>query len=134
MQEFRWSVRVYYEDTDSGGVVYYANYLKFMERARTEWLRSLGYEQDRLVREQGLLFAVTDVELRYLSPARFNDALSVTARIVERRRARLRFEQTVYREDQALCAGRIQIACLDAQSFRPRPIPDSLFEEIPDVD
>ena len=134
MQEFRWSVRVYYEDTDSGGVVYYANYLKFMERARTEWLRSLGYEQDRLVREQGLLFAVTDVELRYLSPSRFNDALSVTARIVERRRARLRFEQTVYREDQALCAGRIQIACLDAQSFRPRPIPDSLFEEIPDVD
>ena len=134
MREFRWPVRVYYEDTDAGGVVYYANYLKFMERARTEWLRHLGFEQDRLVREQGILFAVTEVALRYLSPARFNDALSVTARVVERRRASLQCAQTVYREDQALCAGRIRIACLDAANFRPRPLPDRLIEELVDVD
>ena len=134
MREFRWPVRVYYEDTDAGGVVYYANYLKFMERARTEWLRDLGFEQDRLVREQGILFAVTEVDLRYLRPARFNDALSVTAQVVERRRASLQFGQTVYREDQALCAGRIRIACLDAVNFRPRPLPDRLIEELVDVD
>ena len=134
MQEFRWPVRVYYEDTDSGGVVYYANYLKFMERARTEWLRSLGFEQDRLAEHQGIIFAVTQIELRYQRPARFNDELSVSARVIERRRVSLRFEQTVYRADQALCTGRIQIASLDGASFRPRPIPDSLFEEIIDVD
>lgn len=134
MQEFSWPVRVYYEDTDSGGVVYYANYLKFMERARTEWLRSLGFEQDQLAREAGIIFAVTEVELQFRSPARFNDSLSVTARVVERRRASLRFEQTVYRDEQVLCTGRIQIASLDSASFRPRPIPGDLFEEIIDVD
>ena len=134
MREYRWPVRVYYEDTDAGGVVYYANYLKFMERARTEWLRDLGFEQDSLVREQGILFAVTEVALRYLSPARFNDALVVTSQVVERRRASLQFAQTVYREDQALCAGRIRIACLDAVNFRPRPLPDRLIEELVDVD
>lgn len=134
MQEFRWPVRVYYEDTDSGGVVYYANYLKFMERARTEWLRSLGFEQDRLAREAGIIFAVTEVELRFQRPARFNDELSVTARVIEQRRASLRFAQTVYRGEQALCAGRIQIASLDCASFRPRPIPDAILEEMIDVD
>lgn len=134
MREFRWPVRVYYEDTDSGGVVYYANYLKFMERARTEWLRSLGFEQDRVAKDEGIIFAVTRIELRYQRPARFNDELNVTARVIERRRASLRFEQIVYRADQALCTGRIQIVSLDGVSFRPQPIPESLFEEIIDVD
>jgi acyl-CoA thioester hydrolase len=134
MREFRWPVRVYYEDTDAGGVVYYANYLRFMERARTEWLRSLGFEQDRLVREQGIIFAVTEAELRFLRPARFNDALEVVARVIERRRASLRFAQTVARGGEPLCEGRIQIACLDSAAFRPRPIPDELLKEIPDVD
>lgn len=134
MEAFRWTVRVYYEDTDAGGVVYYANYLRFMERARTEWLRSLGFEQDRLVREMGTLFAVTDVELRYLRPARFNDALEVTARVVERRRASLRFAQAVLRGGETLCEGYIRIASLDAASFRPRPIPGAIIEELSDVD
>lgn len=134
MREFRWPVRVYYEDTDAGGVVYYANYLRFMERARTEWLRSLGFEQDRLVREQGIIFAVTEAELRFLRPARFNDALEVVARVIERRRASLRFAQTVARGGELLCEGRVQIACLDSAAFRPRPIPDELLKEIPDVD
>ncbi|MBI5041194.1 MAG: tol-pal system-associated acyl-CoA thioesterase [Gammaproteobacteria bacterium] len=134
MHEFRWPVRVYYEDTDSGGVVYYANYLKFMERARTEWLRSLGFEQDRLVRDAGIVFAVTEAELRFLRPGRFNDALTVTARIVERRRASLRFAQAVYRENELLCEGSVRIASLDAARFSPRPIPEALLREIPDVD
>lgn len=134
MEAFRWAVRVYYEDTDSGGVVYYANYLRFMERARTEWLRSLGFEQDRLARETGILFAVTDVELRFLRPARFNDALEVTARVVERRRASLRFAQTVLRGGETLCEGQVRIASLDTASFRPRPIPDAIIEELSDVD
>jgi acyl-CoA thioester hydrolase len=134
VEAFRWAVRVYYEDTDSGGVVYYANYLRFMERARTEWLRSLGFEQDRLARDTGILFAVTDVELRFLHPARFNDALVVTARVVERRRASLRFAQAVLRGGETLCEGQVRIASLDAASFRPRPIPDAIIEELFDVD
>ncbi|MFN2309760.1 MAG: tol-pal system-associated acyl-CoA thioesterase [Gammaproteobacteria bacterium] len=134
METFRWAVRVYYEDTDVGGVVYYANYLKFMERARTEWLRSLGFEQDRLAREAGIVFAVTEVELRFQRPARFNDALCVTARVSERRRVSLVFEQAVLRGQESLCAGRIRIASLDTASFRPRPIPDALLKGFSDVD
>ena len=134
MHEFRWPVRVYYEDTDSGGVVYYANYLKFMERARTEWLRSLGFEQDRLVREAGIIFAVTEAELKFRRPARFNDALTVTAQVIERRRVSLRFAQAVYRDDELLCEGRVQIASLDSAQFSPRPIPAALIREIPDGD
>jgi len=134
VHEFRWSVRVYYEDTDSGGVVYYANYLKFMERARTEWLRSLGFEQDRLAREAGIIFAVTEAELKFRRPARFNDALTVTARVIERRRVSLRFAQAVYRDDELLCEGRVRIASLDSARFSPRPIPEALLREIPDGD
>lgn len=134
VQEFRWPVRVYYEDTDSGGVVYYANYLKFMERARTEWLRSLGFEQDRMAREDGIIFAVTEVEMKFRRPARFNDALTVSAQIIERRRVSLRFAQAVYRDTELLCEGRIQIASLDSVRFSPRPIPEALLREMPDVD
>jgi acyl-CoA thioester hydrolase len=93
--EFSWPVRVYYEDTDSGGVVYYANYLKFMERARTEWLRSLGLEQDRLIHEEGIIFAVRSVQVDYLKPALFNQLLSVSAEIIETGKASLTFKQEV---------------------------------------
>jgi acyl-CoA thioester hydrolase len=118
--EFHWQVRVYYEDTDSGGVVYYANYLRFLERARTEWMRALGFEQDELSRDEGLLFAVRSASVDYLRPARFNDLLTVSVRVVERRRASLVFD--------------IRIACLDAESLAPRPIPEKILREIPDVD
>ena len=94
---FQWQVRVYYEDTDSGGVVYYANYLRFMERARTEWMRALGFEQDRLIREDGILFAVRAASLEFLQPARFNDLLSVSLDVVQRGRASLTFKQDVAR-------------------------------------
>jgi acyl-CoA thioester hydrolase len=135
--DFQWQIRVYYEDTDSGGVVYYANYLRFMERARTEWVRMLGFEQDALIRDDGVLFAVKSASLEYRRPARFNDQLAVTVRLVERRRASLRFEQVVSRpgdEGGPLCTAQIRIACLDAGSLSPRPIPAKVYKEIPDVD
>jgi len=125
---FEWPVRVYYEDTDVGGVVYYANYLRFMERARTEWLRSLGFEQDQLIRDEGVLFAVASAQINYRAPARFNDLLHVTARISDQRRSRIVFEQSVYRveDGQHLTDGTIKVACLDAERFRPRPLPESM--------
>jgi acyl-CoA thioester hydrolase len=131
-EPFAWPVRIYYEDTDVGGVVYYANYLRFMERARTEWLRSLGFEQDELIEREGVLFAVAGVDVRYRLPARFNDLLRVTVAVAERGRSRLTFDQSVLRDTDGalLTEGRIQVACLDAGSFRPRPIPKDLLMEI----
>jgi len=125
-------VRVYYEDTDSGGVVYYANYLKFMERARTEYLRSLGFEQDRLRQEQGILFTVHSLQVDFRLPARFNDALEVTASVSEARRASLTFSQHIRRsgEPPLLCTGTVRIACVDASGFRPVPIPDVIRSEL----
>jgi len=134
---FQWSVRVYYEDTDSGGVVYYANYLRFLERARTEWMRSLGFEQDRLLAELGLLFAVRSVRIDYLRPARFNDRLDVTVDVGRRGRASLTLEQAVLRHGETgapLCTGTVRIACVEAETFRPLPIPDTILKEIADVD
>jgi acyl-CoA thioester hydrolase len=136
MSGFTWQVRVYYEDTDSGGVVYYANYLRFMERARTEWMRALGFEQDRLIREEGILFAVRSANVEFLRPARFNDLLSVGLDVVHRGRASLTFSQTIAHcadEQVPLCSGEVKIACLEAASFRPQPIPDYILKEIADV-
>ncbi|MDX9740012.1 MAG: tol-pal system-associated acyl-CoA thioesterase [Gammaproteobacteria bacterium] len=132
---FHWPVRVYYEDTDSGGVVYYANYLKFMERARSEWLRSLGFEQDVLNAQYGIIFAVRSVTVEYLRPARFNDLLSIGVQLGDRRAAELRFKQSVRRTaadgaDDLLCTGEIRLACLDSRGFRPRRIPEFLMTEI----
>ncbi len=135
LSQFIWPVRVYYEDTDSGGVVYYANYLKFMERARTERLRALGFEQDRLRAEQGILFTVHSVQVDFHKPARFNDALEVSAAVSGRRRASLTFDQQVCRQGETspLCSGKVRIACVDAGSFRPSPIPRIVLEALTDV-
>lgn len=132
MNEFLWPVRVYYEDTDSGGVVYYANYLKFMERARTEWLRHLGFEQDELIAQHNVLFAVRHVEVDYRQPARFNQQLVVSVRVAEIGKASLTFEQQVRREsdDSLLCHGRVKVASLDAERFKPCSIPSALREKI----
>ena len=132
MNAFRWPVRVYYEDTDHGGVVYYANYLKFMERARTEWLRSLGYEQDRLIDEQQTIFVVRSAQLDFLRPARFNDLLEVEASVAERSKVTFTFAQRVMRGEETLCSGMVRVACLDATSFRPRPLPAALIAEMTD--
>ena len=135
LSRFFWPVRVYYEDTDSGGVVYYANYLKFMERARTEYLRAAGFEQDQLRQDRGILFTVHSVRVEFKRPAKFNDALEVSASISEQRRASLTFFQDVRRagEAQLLCSGDIRIACVDAGSFKPIAIPDFIRSELKSV-
>lgn len=129
MTEFVWPVRVYYEDTDSGGVVYYANYLKFMERARTELLREHGFEQDQLIEGEGAIFVVRHVDADYLHPARFNNALAVSASIISRGKVSMTFAQEVRLAEsgQVLCRGKIKIACLDTIHFRPCPIPEKLI-------
>lgn len=126
-QPFTHRCRVYYEDTDAGGVVYYVNYLKFMERARTERLRALGFAQSQLA-EQGLLFVVHSAEARYLAPARLDDELVVSAELDELNRASLVFTQQVRRagDDALLCEGRITVACVRADSFKPRAMPEAL--------
>jgi acyl-CoA thioester hydrolase len=128
--EFTWPVRVYYEDTDAGGVVYYANYLKFLERARTEYLRALGFEQDQLKQEYGIIFAVHSLSIKYQKPAVFNDALTVTAEIVDRGNARLTFKQMITRDKDkmSICSAEVIIACLNADKFSPTRIPVQVQE------
>jgi acyl-CoA thioester hydrolase len=123
-------IRVYYEDTDAGNVVYYANYLKFMERARTEWLRALGFEQDELLRRGGVLFAVRSARLEFLKPARFNDLLQATVQVNQRGKASITFSQEIRREELTLCEGEVKVACLDAATFAPRPIPVDIGSKI----
>ena len=129
--EFVWPVRVYYEDTDAGGVVYYANYLKYLERARTEWLRHLGYEQDSLLENDRIVFPVRRVEIDYLKPARFNEELKVRARVRRNGPARLEFEQHIEdRNGAVLCRALVTVVCVDADDFRPRRIPDAISASI----
>jgi len=130
VSEFVWPVRVYYEDTDSGGVVYYANYLRFMERARTEWLRAAGIEQDQLRDELGLLFVITGCDIRYHKPARFNEVLEVSVVPVEVRRTRFAVTQEVRRGNQVLVTARVSAACIDHKTFRPKPLPEHIIAEI----
>ncbi|MFZ9609679.1 MAG: tol-pal system-associated acyl-CoA thioesterase [Methylococcales bacterium] len=128
MNKFIWPVRVYYEDTDAGGVVFYANYLKFFERARTEMLRTIGYEQDELIANEGMIFAVRSVQVDYLRPARFNELLQVSAEVVDAKKVSLTFEQQITRGNDVLCKSIIRIACLDANNMRPKIIPENLIE------
>ena len=126
-QPFTLDCRVYFEDTDAGGIVYYVNYLKFMERARTERLRSLGFAQSQLA-EEGLLFVVHSVSARYHAPAKLDDALQVSAQVIELNRASLRFSQQVRRvtDGLLLCEGQFLVACVRADNLKPRAIPEAL--------
>jgi acyl-CoA thioester hydrolase len=131
---FRFAVRVYWEDTDAGGVVFYANYLKYFERARTEWLRSLGHAQERLRLDTGAIFVVTDTAVRYLRPARLDDLLDVTVNVSDAGGATLTLAQQAWRHGggmaELLTEGTIRIACVDAGTFRPRRIPTPLLQSI----
>jgi acyl-CoA thioester hydrolase len=127
---FRFPLRVYWEDTDAGGVVFYANHLKFFERARTEWLRSFGHSQEQLRNTLGALLIVTDTSVRYLLPARLDDQLEVTVSVVRRSPARLRFAQQAWRGAALLAEGTIGVACVNAGTFRPRAIPNELLKNI----
>lgn len=130
MKRFNWPIRVYYEDTDAGGVVFYANYLKFFERARTEMLRAMGYEQDRLRAEYGIIFAVRSITVDYLLPAKFNDQLLADAEITVVKPASAVFAQNISRDATVLCKAAVRIACLDADTLRPQLIPEHLLNAL----
>lgn len=123
---FIWPIRVYWEDTDAGGVVYHASYLRFLERARSEWLRALGYGQDALREHEGVVFVVRAMRLEFLRPARLDDALSVTVALGERRRASLLMRQTIRRGETLLLDAEVKVACVAAADFRPRAVPRAL--------
>jgi len=128
---FRWPVRVYFEDTDAGGVVYYANYLKFFERCRTEWLRALGIDQSTLAREQGVGFVVAGIDAKYLQPARLDDELAIEARVVHLGGCSIVFEQLALRAGELLARAQVKVACVDLQRRRPARLPPLLREKIP---
>jgi acyl-CoA thioester hydrolase len=130
---FSWPARVYWEDTDGGGIVYYANYLRFLERARTEWLRQRGFSQQRLAREEGILFTVVSLEIEYRAPARLDDELEVSCEPQPQGAASLRFTQCIYRrtpgaERELLAEASVRVACLDARTLRPRRLPSFLLQ------
>jgi acyl-CoA thioester hydrolase len=131
-RSFHLPVRVYWEDTDGGGVVYYANYLRFMERARSEWLRSLGIDQAALARVERIQFAVVEAQLRYRLPARYDDLLDVSAAVSGWKGASVAFQQDVRRaaDGELLAAATIRAACLDSDSLKPRPLPPALLKEL----
>ena len=135
---FQWPVRVYWEDTDAGGIVFYANYLKFFERSRTEWLRSLGIEQQRMKDSTGGMFVVTETSIRYLRPARLDDELIVTASLIEtgrasmiiKQRALLKTEQKDPSSATLLCEGTIRIGWVDGTSLQPKRIPACILDSL----
>jgi acyl-CoA thioester hydrolase len=129
---FAWPARVYWEDTDGGGIVYYANYLRFLERARTEWLRSLGHSQQQLLREAGIVFTVVSLEIGYRRPARLDDELRITCEPRSDGAASLEFAQRIYRQagGELLTDASVRIACVDAGTLRPRRLPEFLVQAL----
>jgi acyl-CoA thioester hydrolase len=128
---FSWPVRVYWEDTDAGGVVYHASYLRFIERARTEWLRQRGVEQQKLRDEHGILFVVNEIDIRFLSPARLDEELLATIESFTRRSASMTFSQCILRpaDGARIVEARVRAACIGGSNFKPRRIPNFLFTE-----
>lgn len=127
---YRWPVRVYYEDTDAAGIVYYANFLKFFERCRTEWLRAAGVDQTALRASSGLQFVVAALTTEYRRPARLDDLLTVDARLLETARASLTFGQQAWRGDELLAQARVKVACVDPQRMLPTRLPQTLVERM----
>ncbi|MEI7843156.1 MAG: tol-pal system-associated acyl-CoA thioesterase [Gallionellaceae bacterium] len=126
---FEWPVRVYFQDTDAGGVVYHANYVNFMERARTEWLRSFGYSNAGMMMELGVMFVVRSIKLDYLKPAKLDDMLMVTAQVKEIGRSRLNMVQTVTRDGVLLTEGEVHLVCVKADSFKPVSVPEIMRKQ-----
>jgi len=120
---FEWSARVYFEDTDSGGVVYHANYLKFMERARTEWLRDLGLDQIQLKQENKVMFVVRKIDIQYKIPARFNDELLIQTDCVKTTNYSIILKQDILKEKRVITEGKVEIVCINSDLFKPVRIP-----------
>ena len=127
---FSWPVRVYFQDTDAGGVVYHASYVNFMERARTEWLRSHGYSNADLLREFGVMFVVRSLKLDYLRPALLDDMLEVTAQVADIGRSRLTLRQTVRRGEELLTEGEVHLVCVSKETFKPVGVPEALRSQM----
>ena len=129
--DFEIALRIYWEDTDAGGVVFYANYLKFFERARTEWLRALGHSQEQLRLSENAMFVVSDTTMRYRRPARLDDLLRITVKLAEVRRASMMLAQQAWRGDELLTEGTIRIVCVEPGTFQPRSIPNAIATALP---
>lgn len=128
---FEFQVRVYYEDTDIGGFVYHSRYLNFMERARTEWLRHIGFEQDSLIEQQGILFVVHKVDIDYNKPAFFNQLLNIKTRVIHKRKVSLTFEQIIFNQSEhSICHAEITIVCVNSKTMQPHIIPEIILLEI----
>lgn len=127
---FDWPIRVYYEDTDAGGIVFFANYLKFFERARTEWLRACGIDQRQLAEENGVLFIVSATAVKYHAPARLDDMLTIASRIERLRQASVEFVQEAWRGNVMLAAGTIRVGCVDRATLRPVVLPVSVVDAL----
>ncbi|MGQ0587889.1 MAG: tol-pal system-associated acyl-CoA thioesterase [Gammaproteobacteria bacterium] len=133
MPTFYWPIRVYYEDTDASRVVYHAAYVKYFERARTEWLRALGFSQDALHDELGVVFTVANLELDFLRPARLDDELQVAVEVEQARRASLTFRQELHRKGEGgtpLARARVRVGCVDVQNFRPCAMPEAFINHL----
>ncbi len=130
---FRWPVRVYYEDTDAGGVVYHSQYLNFLERARTEWLRHLGYEQTTLRDELQMVIVVHSLNIQFKRPAKFNDHLIVSLSILELGRSSMQFAQVISRDDETLIEAQVRVACVNANTFKPMGIPAPILQAISSI-
>lgn len=130
MMHFNWPVRVYYEDTDAGGVVYHASYLKFFERARTEWLRAVGFNQS-LLHEQNIVFVVSELSIKYVKPAKLDAELNVILNIQAVKKASLQFQQVIYDNQQNLIAhAQVRVACLRADTLKPSAMPPVILKSI----
>jgi acyl-CoA thioester hydrolase len=127
---FTWTVRVYYEDTDAGGIVFYANYLKFFERARTEWLRAAGVDQQALIERDGAAFVVKHASIDYHAPARLDDELTLTLRIEKLGRASVQFAQQAWKGELLLVEAQIKVGCVDIATVRPRSLPGDVADKM----
>ncbi len=133
---FTWTIRVYYEDTDTCGIVYYANYLKFFERARTEWLRSVGFEQQEMAEERGLRFVISRLECEFKLPARLDDLIELDVRVTRLGSASMVFEQSATRDGAVLATARVRVGCIQSDTFAPAPLPPELrgaVERLPEL-
>lgn len=126
--QFEWPVQVYWEDTDAGGVVYHSQYLNFMERARTEWLRHLGFIQTEMRETLGVLFVVRHIDMHYKKPAKFDDALIVRTCLINQGRSFITFEQSILRGEEMLTSATVKVVCIDAEKFKPVSIPKLMLE------
>ena len=131
--EFSWPIRVYYEDTDAAGVVYHSNYLKYMERARTEWLRKLGFSQEVLREESGNIIVVSEMDIKFVRPAKLDDLLEVNSTLIKVTGASFLFEQSIQKMQEKICSARVKGVCLNALTFKPQRLPAALKSELSHV-